>query len=208
MQRIALLSIVLLMSTTLFAQDATPTEQARPLNVSLQVGQIVSDDITDFAVFDWWFVTLNEGDELIVEMQGQSGLSPLIGLLDPTRELVARSDEVRPPEVNGLAVMQYLAPESATYTIVATREGNADGETTGDYTLRTFLAADINTLERVNDRTEVEFRCDAMLVTTAAVIEFSEERRAPDANGIVELYRLTVFGFDDFDPVIRVEQGE
>ena len=201
--KIVLLLLILSLAGLTAAQDEDPTP-APPLDVPIQFDQIVTESITDFAIFDWWRINLSEGDEILVEMQAADGLSPLIGILDATQELVARSDDERPSEQNGLAIVQYRAETTGSHTIIATRDGNAQGITTGTYTLRVQRVDIIP--DRENDRIEVEFRCDDMIVTTAAVIEFTEEPRAPDENGIVELYRLTVFGYGDFMPVIRVER--
>jgi hypothetical protein len=190
---------------TATAQDATPTQSVTiaPLNY----GQAVQDTITTELIFDWWQMTLNPGDSIEIQMRGYDGLEPLIGLLSPRRELVARSDTDGPAEINGLAVLRYRVELAGEHTIVATRNGNEQGTSTGSYELIVFPANNIPARE--NNRVEVEFRCQANLITTALVFQFDEETPPPDPNGVAdgttlyEWYRVTVFALDDFHPFIR-----
>jgi hypothetical protein len=90
------------------------------------------------------------------------------------------------------------------YTIIATRFGNTDGTSTGSYTLTALKTNFIP--PRENDLLESVFRCNEMLVTTALDIRFQEEVVIPEntpQGDVVEAYRLTVYGFGGFQPVIR-----
>lgn len=171
-----------------------------PINYNMSV----QDTITDAYFFDWWRLQANEGDVIVVEMTAMEGLSPLIGLLNSNGDLVARSDESRPPSPNSVAVLQYTAPETGQYTIIATREGNDKGTTTGSYTL---IARQANqSVNRPNLLQPVEFRCESALVTTAATIQFTEDIIIPPntpSGSLIEFYRITVYGLDGFRPVIQ-----
>jgi hypothetical protein len=188
------------------AQDATPTTDPDDTTIApigYDLPQI--DTITDRYFFDWWRVTLLQGSIIGVEMQGRDGLAPLIGILDPEQNLLARSDNERPPEPNGLAVLEFVAPTDGEFTIVATREGNDQGTTSGVYEI-TVTA--LQPLESENDRVEVEFRCSEMVITTALQLEFRDETLPPTAtpaDGVFEFYRLTIYGQEAIQPAIRAE---
>lgn len=194
----------LILALPLRAQDAPDPNV--PLVAVINFDTPVEESITSAAIFDRWLITLNTGDEIVVEMQAANGLSPLIGILNASQDLQARSDETRPPEPNGLAVVQYRAETSGEYIIVATREDNQQGTTIGTYTL---VVRKVNTApDGDNTLTPVELRCHDMVWKVAVSIEFAEETPPPEtvtAGTVTELYRLTVFGIDDFQPVIQAD---
>lgn len=160
----------------------------------ISYGAVVDGTVTQEMIFEWWSIQGSEGDLMVVEMIGENGLAPLIGLLDPDGELIARSAD---GEINGLISMEFTLPVTGMYTIVATRVGNVDGTTTGDYTLRVSRANP--TIGRDRPYQPVTFRCRDMEVITAATLEFSEDLDT------VQFYRINIFGMDDFQPVIHVE---
>jgi hypothetical protein len=92
--------------------------------------------------------------------------------------------------------LEYTAPVDGEYRIVATRVGNENGTTTGDYELLVRRANAV--MERENPYQEVAFRCQDYEVTNAAVLEFADD---PDH---LDFYRISVYGMDGFVPVIRV----
>ena len=158
----------------------------------IRYDSIVEDGIEENAIFDWWLIDVEEGDMMVMEMRGSDGLAPLIGLLDPGGQLVARSAD---GIIDGDVLLEYTAEASGQYIVVATRAGNENGTTTGNYWLRVRRA---NTpRERVNPYQQVVFRCQAMEVTNVLTLEFNDD--AP------LFYRVNVYGMDDFLPVIRVE---
>jgi hypothetical protein len=92
--------------------------------------------------------------------------------------------------------LEFIAPEDGQYTIVATRVGNADGTSTGAYTLRLRRANP--PVEEVNPYQDVTFRCDDYDVTTASTFVFQEDP-------VTDMtHRITVYGLDGFQPVIRL----
>jgi hypothetical protein len=185
----------------LTAQEPTPDY---PLEFPISYNNPVGDTITELALFDWWVLTLKEGDTIRVEMQGSEGLAPLIGILDGNRDIIARSDDTVRGEPNGMVTLQFRSPYDGEFRIVATRDGNADGTTTGAYTLFVTLESEIP--ERENNLPEVTFRCGEMLVTNALSVYFSEDVQ-PKSNAAptdpAELYALSVAGYETFTPVIR-----
>jgi len=187
-----------LFSVVLLAVVAT-TALAQGVDEPIVYDQVVEGDISDEEFFDWWHLEAAAGDIIVVTMIGGDGLAPLIGLLDPTRNLVARSDQVAPDTLvpappDGRAQLEFAAPTSGNYIINATRDGNLEGTTTGTYTLtvRRGNPADI----RENDLQPVEFRCGETLVTTATTLQFTQD--------IQQDLRIRVYSLDGFEPLIRI----
>ena len=201
---LALCSSLVILFGISIAQAQTPPEEDVPLTAPISLGISVTETISDLAVFDWWEISLTEGDRLRVEMSAADGLVPLIGLLDTERELVARSDINGPAEPNGTAILDWQVLSTGDYLIVATRDGNAEGSSSGAYRLMADLLPDPTTFE--NPRMDVVFRCRDMLITSALLIEFTENVALPaqiNPDTVTEFYRLTVFGLDGFRPVLR-----
>lgn len=191
------------------AQEATeaPTPADSPLFAPISFGFPVEDTISEEAFYDWFLIDLQAGDRIGITMQGSEGLSPLIGILDTGRNLVARSDgdgrNLAP--VNGTARLEFIAPDSGQYTIVATRSGISIGLTTGRYLLEVTLLGQNPPL--VNEGVQVEFRCAERLITNALELRFAQAPQArTTSNGetVYELYRVTVIGLDGFQPMVRL----
>ncbi len=162
---------------------------------NMSYGDVVEDTLTEVAFFDWWHIQVGAGDVVYVEMIAADGLVPLVGLLDSGGNLVARSDGERIAEINGVADLQYVAEIDGRYTIVATRDGNENGTSTGSYTLAVSLMNPDT--ERPDLYQDVEFRCEDFIVTTAATIIFDEDAEQ------IEFFRVSVYGLDGFQPAIR-----
>ncbi|MBZ0295436.1 MAG: hypothetical protein K8L99_22945 [Anaerolineae bacterium] len=178
----------------LFSAIVASAQVDEPGAEVLSYDSIVSDEINADAIFDWWFIDAQEGDEMVVDMQGSDGLAPLLGLLDPNGTLVTRSDD---GVADGSVTLDYTIPADGQYVIVATRAGNENGTTTGSYQLRVRRAN--GPVTRVNPYQEVIFRCNDMQVTNTAILEFYDD------SDQVSAYRINVYGVGDFVPVIRVE---
>lgn len=175
-----------------------------PLMTDIEMNGSVSETITQRAFFDWWRLTAEKDDILAIEMFADEGLIPLLGLLDENGDIVAVSDEEEVAEVNGRAYMQFRVVTEGTYTIVATRDGRDQGTSTGAYRLSLSNLRD--DLQRDNPYTETQFRCKENLLTTALVLSFREDYvvQADLPEGQVrESYRISVYGLDDFEPMIR-----
>lgn len=190
----------LLLPLPALAQDE---EADQPTIQQIALETVVEDTITDRSFFDWWQVQLSSGDILEVQMLASDGLVPLLGLLSSGGDLLARSDDEGPAEMDGTVVLTFTVEEGGLYTIVATRDGNDRGTSTGRYVLR---ASCINCgIERPNPYHMVEFRCGEDVAVTAFTISFMENHGPPGSRTtpIFEFYRLTVYGIDGFQPVIR-----
>ncbi len=190
---------------TLIWPALAQTERDFPLEVPITLGTMVGDTITEEALYDWWVVYLNEGDTILIEMQGYDGLAPLIGVLDDSRQAIARSDDEGDAAVDGVAKLEFRAEAAGEYRIVASRAGASAGTTTGTYTLLATLISSIPARE--NLAPETQFRCNTMLINNALSLHFAEDVVIPanlPPGAPVETYFITVAGFDTFEPAVRV----
>lgn len=211
-KQLLLLLVVISFAVPIYAQDAPATDDSsdesldEPLILPIDFDEPVSDTISERAIFDWWTIELVEGDQIEVQMAASDGLEPLIGILNPDRELMARSDMEATPVANDVVAVTYEVPSDGEYTLVATRAGNLEGTSTGSYSLVVSLVFRVP--ERENDRIPVEFRCGEDLVTTALFFEPADEFRPLEEslpfNDQARL-RITVIGLDDFQPLIRLQ---
>lgn len=203
--------ITALLALLMFALPIMAQEESEdaPITLPLDFDRLVEETITDRAFYDWWTIDLLENDEIHIEMTGYDGLVPLLGILDPDRNLVARSDTDVQPEPNGIATLDFTAEYEGRYTIVATREGNEQGISTGDYTLLVGLIARVPSRE--NDRIPVEFRCHDAIATTALFFQALDEfgRLQVPLEGDAEArMRITVIGEGDFEPLILLQVSD
>ncbi len=200
---VIILALICTTTTVLFAQDPTPTPD-RITDTSISYDQTVSDTITEHSSFDLWHFQAGQGEIIEIVMEASDGLAPLFGIFDSRRDLItatnldSEGNELFPAAPNDTIRMQFQIPEAGEYIINATRAGNDDGTTTGSYDLTINLIASGPT--RINTNQDVTFRCGDHIATTATTINFIAR---PD----VETYRVSVYGLDDFQPVIRVEAG-
>ena len=180
--------MLLLFAATLAAQDDVPVSEIIDFDLP------VSDNLTERAFYDWWRVEAEAGDVIVADMQAQGPLEPLLGILAPDGTLLARSDD---GVAGGKVTLEYKTDSAGEYTIVATRVGNENGTSTGDYNLLVRRANDIP--QRVNPYQEVVFRCQNDDATNVATLELQE-----DAEQSVGALLISVYGMDGFSPVIRV----
>ncbi len=185
-----LLSLCALLTVPALAQDTPTVEQ-------VSYDDVVEGDLSNDAFYDWWQLEVIAGDVIVVSMAASDGLAPLIGILDPGGDLVARSDLEGEAEPNAAVELEYTAAATGQHTIVATRAGNIDGMTTGHYVLRIRRANPRPVYE--NPYQQVVFPCEDFEATTAATFEFAEDA------GQADDYRITVYGLDGFEPVILVK---
>lgn len=180
------------------AQDDIPVEAMLPFD------RVVAETISAQAFYDNWGFSAGAGSVVSVVMQASDGLAPLIGVLNPSGELIARSDSdplgnPRPPaEPNSTATLEFVVPADGNYIVVATRVGNELGTTTGSYTIQLRRIESPDT--RGNERPPVELRCGDSLMTVALVLEFV-------ASDAVDAYRISVYGLDGLQPAIQVLFG-
>jgi hypothetical protein len=177
-----------------------------PLELPIELDKVVSDSITSEAIYDWWTIALNTGDTITITMQAYDGLIPLVGVLDSNRTILGRSDTEAPAEQDGTIQYDFRADTAGTYIIVATRDGNANGTSLGTYSLVVSLKSEIT--PRENSLPEVEFRCGERIFTNALEVVFEENVVVPTSSQEgeqIEFYAVTVYGYDNFMPVIRAE---
>ncbi len=191
-KKIALFLFILFTMLPVLAQD----NQDSVTVTDISYDNVVQDTITSGAFYDWWHIQAVAGDVMVVEMGGSEGLAPLIGILDSTGNIVARSTDGEP---NQSVSMDFTVPKDGQYTIVATRVGNQGGTTTGHYALRVRKANPPNQNTNSGQYETVTFPCRDFEATTAVSLRFGEEPR-PNLK-----YRITVYGIDGFVPVIRLQ---
>ncbi|MAU12251.1 MAG: hypothetical protein CL607_20685 [Anaerolineaceae bacterium] len=200
---VTVLLALLIVAVPIMAQDDS---EDVPLTLPIEFDRLVEESISQRAFYDWWTIDLQENDEIRIEMTAHEGLVPLIGVLNEQRDLLARSDSDAQPEANGVAELTFTAEADGEYTIIATREGNDAGTSTGTYTLYVELLARIPARE--NDRIPVEFRCNDDIATTALffqpIDEFNplQEPLTGDPNARL---RITAIGIGDFEPMILLQ---
>jgi hypothetical protein len=185
---IAFACITLNMLPVLAQSDDAPSVQ------DIAYDDVVEQTITDAAFYDWWTVDATEGDQLVIDMKAFDGLAPLIGILDGSGNLLTRSEDGQP---DAEITLEYTIERDGRYVLVATRVGNADGTTSGSYVLR-LRRANAAPQTSPDLYQDVTFICKDSEVTTAATILLADDPRP----GLV--YRITVYGLDGFDPVIRL----
>lgn len=185
------------------AQEAEPTDEVTFFDIFYD--SAVRGAITDSTYFDFWRFQASAGDELIVRMKGEDGLAPLIGIAGSNREVIVRSDmdengvQLPDTEPNSTAELRFTVPIDGEFSVVATRAGRESGATTGSYTL-VLTRANSPDIQRNQARQAVEFRCDEDIVTSALNIQLPNPEQPVT-------YRITVYGFDQFNPAIRVFAG-
>ncbi len=181
-----ILTCLLLLALPLNAQDDLP------LSEPISYDDAVTDTLTARAFWDWWILQAEAGDEIIIEMQAQEQLEPLLGILSPDGNLLTRSEDGLP---GGLIALEYTFETAGEYTIVATRAGNETGTSTGPYAMRVRRLNAVSIRE--NPYQEVVFRCQENEAVNVASVEFFEDPQQ------AAYYVISVWGFGDFQPVIR-----
>ncbi len=186
---------MLLLAVPLHAQeDDEDATQAR-----INIGQTVTDTITDAAIFDRFTFAAVAGDTVRATMAASDGLAPLLGIADGGGDVIVRTDTdangdpLPPAEPDATVDLTFPIPEDGEYTLVASRMGTDTGTTSGSYTL---------TLERVEDFMvgvpDETFTCGEVEATTIVSLRLNAES---------ERHRISVYGTDDFQPVISTQWG-
>jgi hypothetical protein len=187
-------SVIYLILIALAAVPVFAQSNDNPTVLDINYDDVVQDTITSNAFYDWWTLEAGEGDDVVIDMEASGGLAPLIGILDGSGTLVAKSDD---GAVDSTVTLEYVIPSAGHYTIVATRVDNVNGTTTGSYTLRLRRAN--SPVVNVDPYQDVTFTCKdrGFDATTAATLSIAED----PVPGLV--HRITVYGIDGFRPVIR-----
>lgn len=172
-----------------------------PTNAPIAVDVPVSDTIAHAAPFDVWEFAALPGEQYRADMQAAEGLAPLLGLRAPSGDIIVASNQfddgtTQDAEPDDLVTIFFEIPTGGEYALVATRVDTDNGTTQGRYTLTMTLIAAAPVPE--DEYVDVTFRCGAVYATTAVALQF-EDQSAPESG-----YWITVYGFDGFDPVIRL----
>lgn len=130
------------------ASDAEPvtiptaTTVDKPANLAalpeINVGQTLSGTISN-SVFIVPYVFWAEADqELLIRMDSTSDLDPFLILLQANQEPIAQNDDIVDGEDQNSQI-EFTAPESGYYVVVATRFDQENGTTEGSYNLTVRL---------------------------------------------------------------------
>jgi hypothetical protein len=105
----------------------------------LGYGQQVSGRLTNEAYAVRYVLYARAGESARVAMNAAAGsaLNPMVALLDASGNLLIVNDDAAPGLTDALFIYDFAA--DGTYTILATRSGEATGTTSGAFTLRVDL---------------------------------------------------------------------
>ncbi len=191
---------VLILAAVPSAAQPTPRPDV-PTQDSIPYNAVAEDSITETAVFDLWTFEGDAGDEIEATMQGFGGLAPLLGIRGGVGDIIKRSDEnLEDAPPNGTALLRLTLPEDGSYTLVATRVGTNDGDTTGTYALQLRLLEEAEA-DRSAFLQPVTFRCNADEATTAASFIINDSSQNT-------FYEVSVFGLDGFLPIMQFGNRE
>jgi hypothetical protein len=102
---------------------------------TLRYGVPVTNIITSTQPQIFYTFRAEEGDILDVDMVRSSGtLDPFVQIVDRNRFVIAQNDDLT-PETRNAGVRSLLIEEAGTYIIIASRYGEASGDTAGSFVL-------------------------------------------------------------------------
>lgn len=115
------------------------TLSGAPPEVPLQpiaFGQSLNGEINDSRYRVEYVIRAAAGEGIVIHLEATSGsqLDPLVLLLDSNGAILGRNDDRAPGLVN--ASLPYQFSESGRYVVVATRQGEATGKSSGGYRLQ------------------------------------------------------------------------
>jgi hypothetical protein len=186
------LSLFLMVIFPAQAQDATPDINA-PGNFPITYNETVNQTITAGGFYDTYRIQAIVGDTIVVYMTASNGLAPYVAILSPGSDTLATSIA---GEVNGMVTVEWTVEETGIYTIVATRVDDEFGTTTGDYELQVRNANP--SIPTIDPMTEAVFQCQDFEAVNVVSLDFGEDA------GQTDQYRISVYGFDGLQPVIRI----
>jgi hypothetical protein len=106
---------------------------------TLIYGVPVADTISNMQPQVYYTFRATAGDILTLEMQRTSGtLDPYLQILDSDRFLIADNDDVVEGGSHNARVDNLLIEETGVYIVVATRYGEASGDSVGNYILSVY----------------------------------------------------------------------
>lgn len=197
MARFNLLFLLLILWVLPAASQSPDAPTSAPINIDVPV----FDTITATSPFDIWEFSPIAGEQYRADMQAADGLAPLLGLRDGSGDIVVASNQfddgtIEDARPDDLVTIFFEIPSEGAYALVATRVGTDNGTTVGSYTLTLSLI--MSAPEPDDTYVDVTFRCGTVDATTASVVLFGDQNEAS-----LE-YVITAYGFDGFEPVIRL----
>ena len=115
-------------------EEATPEATPQPTGNVLQYGESVTGTITDNDPRSTFTFNGTAGQIVAITMERLSGdLDSYLQLIGPDGEVLTEDDDSG-GELNA-RIWWFALPEDGTYTIVATRYGEAEGATSGEFRL-------------------------------------------------------------------------
>ncbi|NWF70654.1 MAG: pre-peptidase C-terminal domain-containing protein [Chloroflexi bacterium] len=127
---------------TLDAEVSEPTPDAPEIE-----GEVLLDEegnLTNRAYSDEFTFEASAGDIVTITMLNtDDSLDAQVILLDPNGDEIARNDDADRdadlPDRSDAQIAEFQLPEAGEYTVIATRAGEADGSTRGDYRITVVL---------------------------------------------------------------------
>lgn len=173
--------------------------------ISMVYGDSVSGQITNANFVAIYCFNGNANESINVNLSVTNGtLDPLILISDPAIEdIYVNSLETTQSNPRSLS-LDFTLPSTGQYLIAVSRVGVDEGTTTGGFSLS--LSGGSARPQPTGEEFSINVTCTEAGRTTQEVrggIQFSFINVNPGYS-----YTATVFGLDDFDPVLAVEHGE
>lgn len=145
---------------------------------SLRYDDTVLNTVTDTSPQHYYTFQARRGDILNITMQRVSGdLDPYLQIVDSTGAVIAESDDVPGSSTLDAAVEALVIETDGTYVIIATRYGEAAGQSTGAFVLSLAESDNSgigNTLQTAQELPDDEFVPGEITATqTAQFFKFS-----------------------------------
>jgi hypothetical protein len=103
---------------------------------AIQIGDSLEGQIDADVWAVWYTFEAQANDSVHLEMKRTSGdLDPLVIVLDATGTELARNDDEPIPRNYDAIINELVIPDDGTYTIIATRFQEAEGLSSGEFSL-------------------------------------------------------------------------
>jgi hypothetical protein len=206
---IVLILTILALVPTVGAQDDVCQEVT-----FIEYGDSVTGRITDELYFDAYCFEGSDGDEIVIDVEGTSGdLDTLVRLWDNTIEtLFEENDDVEDGNTDSQIV--FTLPADGDYLILVSRYELEDGSSTGGFELTLTAESSTKGLGGGSKDDKNSGKDDNNIADPSEVItldcDTGEILYGGLQFGFISInpgfsYTVTVFGIDDFDPVLAVE---
>lgn len=210
MKKSILIVLMLILVSALFvAPTAAQLGQTNycDTSASLVYGDTVTGQITNANIASGFCFEGEEGDTIILTVRVTNGnLQPFVFISDPSLiEVFSSNTDTAGSEQT--VIMGWVVPEDGQYLIGVSRVGVESGQTTGGFELKLELDDGSSGPGLGNPEDDLIFN-----VTCTINGRTSQEVRGGVQFSFINVnpgypYTVTVFGLDDFDPVLAVEHG-